>query len=722
MTDNDPIALDVTVPNLPGGPTRAVPAGRSDIYEVEGVIGQGGGGIVMKARDRRLDRSVAIKVLPGPHELLRVRFEREMRITAKLQHPGVVPVHDTGVWENGLPFYAMRLIEGRSLKQVVADCRTLAERLQLLPNLLAVAETVAYAHSQAIIHRDLKPSNIIVGPYGETVVIDWGLVKDLAASVDDEPPVAGLPEGEGVTVSGQVIGTPAYMPPEQARGGGVDRRADVYALGALLRELITGRAPYEGADWRDVLERVLVGDLPDAASFAREAPRDLIAVADKAMARDPEARYSDAAAFVVDLKRYLQGGQVGAYAYAPRERLRKWAARSRGVVVTATIAAGILVTMGALSLSRILRERDDAIASRRDAVDKSNALLREQAARELDQGNALRAYQLLQSYPEDATDWAQVYPLVNRIGLAGLPDFWARPGVEVGYTSRMAIDASGRFVALADTARLEVWNLVTKKRELGVELAGGAASGIVGVEALTIGTHAYFAVAREDGELVVVDHESSTSRHSYHPCGDAGVEDMSSLAHEPSIAIACDDGAIVRFDIARGVASPVTQHRGQATGVAFEAPDVIVSAGVDGLVRSRAGGASTSLVAGRRMSMVRTQPACHATIAGTQDGRIVVTSESAQVTPFEEVVDSGGSVVAAGIDDHCRLAFGLSDVGNLVVVDLATHKVLTTGKAMTVAFYPGPTLIAIGVVGILTVAAYEAYVLWRRRHPRHLGA
>ena len=168
MTDNDPIALDVTVPDLPGGPTRAVPAGRSDIYEVEGAIGQGGGGIVMKARDRRLDRSVAIKVLPGPHELLLARFEREMRITAKLQHLGVVSVYDTGVWENGLPFHAMRLIEGRTLKQVVADCRTLAERLQLLPNLLVVAEAMAYAHSQAIIHRDLKPSNIIVGPYGET--------------------------------------------------------------------------------------------------------------------------------------------------------------------------------------------------------------------------------------------------------------------------------------------------------------------------------------------------------------------------------------------------------------------------------------------------------------------------------------------------------------------------------------------------------------------------
>jgi serine/threonine protein kinase len=273
MADKDLIALDTTVVHDDDAPADT-PGGRSDIYEVEGTVGQGGGGVVLRARDRRMDRYVALKILAAPDEAMRVRFEREMRITAKLQHPGVVPIHDTGLWGDKVPFYSMRLVEGRSLRQVLDERHTLAERLQLLPNLLAVAETMAYAHSQAIIHRDLKPANIIVGAYGETVVIDWGLVKDLAAPVDDDPAgPEGAPELAGATVTGQVMGTPAYMPPEQARGDAVDRRADVYALGALLRELITGKAPYAGTDWREMLSRVVRGDLPPTAAGGRRALR-----------------------------------------------------------------------------------------------------------------------------------------------------------------------------------------------------------------------------------------------------------------------------------------------------------------------------------------------------------------------------------------------------------------------------------------------------------------
>jgi tRNA A-37 threonylcarbamoyl transferase component Bud32 len=696
MADTDPNALDDTAPYEEPAVT---PGGRSDIYEIVGTVGRGGGGIVLKARDRRLDRHVALKILSGPDDALRLRFEREMRITAKLQHAGVVPIHDTGLWGEDQPFYVMRLVEGQSLKQVLAERTTLAARLQLLPNLLAVAETMAYAHSRAIIHRDLKPSNIIVGSYGETVVIDWGLVKDLSEPGDDEPAgPGGTPEAEGVTVSGQVVGTPTYMPPEQARGDLVDRRADVYALGALLREIITGQAPYSGPVWRDVLARVIAGDLPDAATLAPEAPPDLIAVADKAMARDPDARYPDAGAFVVDLRRYLQGDQVGAYAYAPRERLRKWAARSRGVVWTSAIATVLLVSMGALSLARILAQRDDAIASRREVQRKSNALLREQAARELDQGSALRAYELLQGYPADATDWADVYPLVNRIGLAGLPDFWAHPVVSIGRGSRAAMDADARFVALADRTRLEVWNLGTRRRELTLALGASASGGAVELEAIVVGTHAYFVIARADGELVVVDRDGATTRqHSYRPCGHAGLEDTASQAHEPSIAAACDDGAIVRVDVRDGSIRPVAHHKGAATAVAFDGPDRIVSAGVDGeQVRTREDGTSTSRQLGASLGIVSAQPACHASLAGTRNGSLVISGGASEPSVFEQPIAGGGRVIAAGIDDGCRAAFGLSNNGNLVLVDLVTHKVIATTRATAAAFYPGREALVLG--------------------------
>src|SRR5439155_14543670 len=151
-------------------------------------------------------------------------------LTARLEHPSIVAVHEAGRWPSGEPFYAMRLVRGRSLDRVLASATTREARLALVANVLAVADAIGYAHTQQIIHRDLKPHNVMVGDFGETVVIDWGLAKDLAA--DEESLEAS---GElGGTVVGSVLGTPSYMPPEQARGEAVDETADVYAIGAML--------------------------------------------------------------------------------------------------------------------------------------------------------------------------------------------------------------------------------------------------------------------------------------------------------------------------------------------------------------------------------------------------------------------------------------------------------------------------------------------------------
>src|SRR5262249_41567149 len=157
-----------------------------------------------------------------------LRFAREAAITARLEHPGVVPVHEAGRWPDGTPFYAMKLVAGRPLRQLIAERSTVAERIGLLHHVIAVADAIAYAHGRNIIHRDLKPSNIIVGDYGETVVIDWGLAKDLHA-VEESATGAGTSgssSDDSLTSAGAVLGTPAYMPPEQARGEAVDQRAD----------------------------------------------------------------------------------------------------------------------------------------------------------------------------------------------------------------------------------------------------------------------------------------------------------------------------------------------------------------------------------------------------------------------------------------------------------------------------------------------------------------
>src|SRR6185503_17137821 len=199
-------------------------------YMLGDEIARGGMATILGAFDRRLTRSIAIKRLERDDGTLAARFAREIRITASLQHPGIVPVYDSGSLPDGQPFYAMRHVQGATLEQAIARCRTDGERLGLLVSVLAASEAVAYAHERGIIHRDLKPSNVLVGPFGETVVIDWGLARIDSELIDGAPETesAGDPLSTGW---GSVLGTPLYMAPEQARGEPATRRSDVYAIG-----------------------------------------------------------------------------------------------------------------------------------------------------------------------------------------------------------------------------------------------------------------------------------------------------------------------------------------------------------------------------------------------------------------------------------------------------------------------------------------------------------
>ena len=204
-------------------------------YEQVSEHARGGLGRVVRAVDRRLGRTVAVKELLRHDPANEARFLREAMITARLEHPGIVPVHEAGRWPNGDPYYVMKLVEGRTLKELIAEATSLRERLGLLAHVIAVADAVGYAHSEGVIHRDLKPSNVIVGSFGETIVVDWGLARDRKRDVPEPADDLLVAAGSGLsTVSGKVVGTPAYMSPEQARGDVVDERADVYALGAVL--------------------------------------------------------------------------------------------------------------------------------------------------------------------------------------------------------------------------------------------------------------------------------------------------------------------------------------------------------------------------------------------------------------------------------------------------------------------------------------------------------
>lgn len=330
-------------------------------YQLIGEHARGGLGRVLRMRDADLGRTVAIKELLEDNPVHEERFVREALLTSRLEHPSIVPVYDAGRWPDGHPFYSMKLVSGQSLRDVIGQARTFEERLGLLPHVIAVADAMAYAHSHRVIHRDLKPSNVIVGAYGETVVVDWGLAKETGASDPMEPAVAAAPyraPGDNhLTSAGSVVGTPAYMPPEQARGEPVDTRVDVYAIGAILYHLLSGRPPYSGDGSASLVARVIASGPDPLEALAPQSPTDLLTIIAKAMARSPDERYADAKELAADLRRFQAGQLVSAHRYSLRQLLLRWARTHRYALAVAAVAVMTLAIVGGLSVRRILDER-----------------------------------------------------------------------------------------------------------------------------------------------------------------------------------------------------------------------------------------------------------------------------------------------------------------------------------------------------------------------------
>jgi serine/threonine protein kinase len=306
-------------------------------------LGRGGMGTVHLAEDTVLGREVALKLLTVPDSGgdLTARLLAEARLLARLEHPNIVPVHDLGTLPDGCVFYVMKYVRGERLDEWRRKEPTRPETLRLFQK---ICEAVAFAHARGVVHRDLKPENVMVGAFGEALVMDWGVAKILASRLEDEPTLGGEGTRPAVgTAHGTVLGTPSYMAPEQARGEVrlIDERTDVHALGALLYFLLSGSPPIVAPDREEALRHAREGIRRPLRDLDPGIPRDLEAVCERAMARDREMRYPGVADLVDDVDRFLDSRPVAARPLGVIEKSLRFLGRNR--VLVSLIAAYLLM-------------------------------------------------------------------------------------------------------------------------------------------------------------------------------------------------------------------------------------------------------------------------------------------------------------------------------------------------------------------------------------------
>ncbi|HEY4059020.1 MAG TPA: serine/threonine-protein kinase, partial [Kofleriaceae bacterium] len=584
-------------------------------YAVGDEIARGGMGRIRRAQDLRLGRPVAVKELLATAPEMVSRFEREIRLTARLQHPSIVSVYEAGRWPSGEPFFAMRVVPGKSLDQVVAPKKKLAERLALVPNVIAIVEALAYAHDQRIIHRDLKPGNILIGPFGETVVIDWGLGKDLASGDDSVPPPtrAERPsvksiepkleekqtssQGENLTTAGSVMGTLAYMPPEQASGDIVDERADVYSLGAILYHVLAGRPPFVGRGHDDLMLKVLSRSPAKLSGIDENIPQDLIAIVEKAMAREAKDRYPTAGELAEDLRRFHTGQLVRAHDYSYWALVRRWVKQNRGAVSVAAAAVVTLAVVATVLIRNIVIQRDRAedatkraneqraaaVAAKDQAEIAAARLHFDQGRQELLGGNPLEAAVLgraaLAGEDTPATRLVigqaleTLEPLIRRFdGLAEevvatgfLPDgahvfaatwhgkvrVWnvATGAVTAGFERPGRLIEAGithdgkTIVMLSDESVIELWDIASGKKLRAITVEGGVA------ERVALSPDETRLAVGGDG-ITIWDPATGTKVGTVASVADESVSEMDWTADGGSMIVGDNDGNVAVIDTA----------------------------------------------------------------------------------------------------------------------------------------------------------------------------
>ncbi|MCA8918338.1 MAG: protein kinase, partial [Planctomycetes bacterium] len=377
---------------------------RTERYSIQKEHARGGMGRILIAHDNVVGRDVALKELlpqqpsggsiPQHTEASRgltERFLREAKVTGQLEHPNIVSVYEIGKNDDDSLYYTMKFVRGQTLaarlseiaKDVSLDKKEkLAARLKLLDNFTDVCNAIAYAHSKGVVHRDLKPENVMLGEYGETIVLDWGLARvrgqedTVAQKLIDSTRYMSQSVVENatdkLTLDGSIVGTPAYMSPEQARGDldEIDEQSDVYALGAVLYQILSGRAPFEGPVAGLIIQQVLHSKPLRLSAVSPDCPPELEALVEHGMAKDKSDRLKSALEFASEVKAYRDGRTLQSYSYSARELAWRWVARHKRSVITGVVVFYLLVA-GAVYHYAQLRQEKAAVEEQKSEAEQA---------------------------------------------------------------------------------------------------------------------------------------------------------------------------------------------------------------------------------------------------------------------------------------------------------------------------------------------------------------